>query len=351
MTEKCADSVLRVLDGLCPMHLVLDGQGLVVHCGATLRKIFAPIDPVGLALTSLFVVKRPRSGEGMQALLARKGKKVQLAFRAAPYTEMKGIVLDLSDTTPGCIVLNLSFGISLIEAVRSYNLTNGDFAVTDLATEMLYLHEANSAAMEASRQLNQRLQGAKLEAEKQAFTDTLTGLNNRRALDPLIARLVEKGENFALMHLDLDHFKPVNDRLGHAAGDHVLCEVAQILRKATRSGDTIIRSGGDEFILVFSSMPKQFDLNSLAERLLRALSQPIAFNDATCEISASVGIALSAHYATPRLDEMMEDADMALYAAKAQGRARYVVYSTALRHVSNDTATQQIVNGQASAGE
>lgn len=331
MTCGEPNSVFVLLNGLCPMHLVLDEKGIVHNCGATLLKILAPVDPVGLPLDRLFDVKRPRSERGVEALFSRRGRRVHLAFRGAPYTEMKGMVLDLPDVGSGCVVLNLSFGISLIDAVRSFDLTNADFAVTDLATEMLYLHEANSAAMEASRQLNLRLQGAKLEAEKQAFTDTLTGLQNRRALAPLIARLIEQSEHFALMHLDLDNFKPVNDRLGHAAGDHVLRHVAKCLRTATRSGDMIIRSGGDEFILILSALPKQFDLDAVAQRLLRALSAPIDFNGMDCEISASIGSALSVDYASPTLEQMMEDADVALYAAKAQGRARHIPFSPALR--------------------
>lgn len=340
--------MLALLDGVCPMHLVLDASARVVHSGPTLSKVFAPLNPVGVPVDALFELKRPRSADGVEALLRCTGRRVQVAFRGAPYTEMKGVVLNLPEGVPGRVLLNLSFGISLIEAVRSFDLTNADFAVTDLATEMLYLHEANSAAMEASRQLNLRLQGAKLEAEKQANTDTLTGLGNRRALDPVIARLIDQGEPFALMHLDLDHFKPVNDRLGHAAGDHVLRQVAAILRAATRSNDTIIRSGGDEFVLVFSSSSRNFDLGSVAKRLLRALCQPIEFNGASCEITASIGTTLSTEYASPCSEQMMKNADLALYEAKARGRARHIAYSPALRDASENApavSIQQVTDG------
>ncbi|MEM6374763.1 MAG: GGDEF domain-containing protein [Pseudomonadota bacterium] len=313
------------------MHLILDECGAVVHAGATLGKIFAPVDPVGLPFDTLFDLKRPRSAEGIEKLLCMNGDRVHLAFRGAPFTELKGVVMPLPAEGPGCVVLNLSFGISLIEAVRSFNLTNTDFAVTDLATEMLYLHEANSAAMEASRQLTQRLHGAKIEAEKKAYTDTLTGLQNRRALEPLTTRLIEQNKCFALMHLDLDHFKPVNDKWGHAAGDHVLRQVAQILRKATRDDDMIIRAGGDEFVLIFTNIPENFDLSPVTARLLKALGEPIAYSDVMCTISASIGTTLSSNYTAPQLDQMMEDADLALYAAKSQGRARHVAYTSALR--------------------
>ena len=119
---------------------------------------------------------------------------------------------------------------------------------------MLYLVEAKSAAMDESRALNSRLQGAKIAAEEQAFTDTLTGLKNRRALDHVMARLLAMGEVFSCMHVDLDYFKSINDTLGHAAGDHVLQVVAQVLVAETRAPDTIARVGGDEFVILVHDM-------------------------------------------------------------------------------------------------
>ena len=149
----------------------------------------------------------------------------------------------------GGVLINLSFGMTVVEAVRDHRLTDADFAPTDLAMELLYLVEAKTAVMQELRDMNRRLEGAKTAAEEQALTDTLTGLRNRRAMDMALSRLMLRGTPFGLMHLDLDFFKAVNDTLGHAAGDHVLRQVARVLRVQMRGGDTVARMGGDEFVV------------------------------------------------------------------------------------------------------
>ena len=133
---------------------------------------------------------------------------------------------------------------------------------------MLYLIEAKSAAMTESRKLNTRLQGAKIAAEEQAYTDTLTGLKNRRAMDHVLSKFIDVGEKFGLMQVDLDFFKAVNDTMGHAAGDHVLLEVAKILVEETRNDDLVARVGGDEFVLLFHKLTDLEQLNDIANRII-----------------------------------------------------------------------------------
>ena len=227
----------------------------------------------------------------------------------------------------GGAVINLSFGISILEAVRDYALTSADFSGTDLAIELLYLVEAKSAAMEASRSLNLRLQGAMLAAEEQAYTDTLTGLKNRRAMDHILGHLISTKSGFALMHLDLDFFKSVNDRLGHAAGDFVLQEAARIMLEETRNDDTVARVGGDEFVLIFKGLLDRTKLNNLAERLIEKLQSPMVFEGETCAVSASIGTALSTQFDNPTAAEILHASDLALYSAKRQGRSCHCVYS------------------------
>ena len=317
-----------VLDILCPMHAVLDATGHIIHAGPTLRRVLGDGAPTGRRFLELVELRRPRIGTGMAELRAAAGVKLHFALRTAPRTELKGVLAPLAG---GGAVVNLSFGISVVDAVRDYTLTSADFAATDLTVEMLYLVEAKSAAMEASRKLNLRLQGAKLEAEEQAFTDTLTGLRNRRALEPVLERLIEADEEFALVNLDLDYFKRVNDTLGHAAGDHVLQQVARILLDETRGEDTIIRTGGDEFVLILARLSDRERLSEICMRLIARLEQPIPFQTAECRISGSIGATLSREYDCPGLERMMEDADIALYAAKAQGRGCHVLFSPQMR--------------------
>jgi len=310
-------------DALCPMHMRLDADGKLCHAGPTLAKLFPGRTLAGQGLFDLFEVARPREAGSLAALLRAPGGKLHLQPRVPPGIALKGVIAPWG---AGALV-NLSFGISVIEAVRAYGLTNTDFAATDMTIELLYLVEAKSAAMEASRKLNQRLEGAMIAAEEQAVTDTLTGLKNRRALDHIVGRLIERARDFALMVVDLDYFKTVNDTLGHAAGDHVLRQVARILVDATREGDTAARVGGDEFVLVFPGRSDRARLAAIARRLIAQLSRPMPFDGQMCRISASIGIAQSAVYERPDAARMLADADAALYDSKREGRGRHAFHA------------------------
>ena len=325
------DSAWKKMDVLCPMHARLDGAGVIVHAGPTLAKLRPETELVGAFFLDVFELLRPNSITTMQDLRARFGAKLHLQFRSTPRTGLKGVMVADGD---GAIV-NLSFGISLLDAARDYALSGQDFAATDLTIEMLYLIEAKSAAMEASRQLNLRLQGAKIAAEEQAFTDTLTGLKNRRAMDHILARMIAAKQSFALMHLDLDYFKAVNDTLGHGAGDHVLQKVARILVEQTRRDDTVARVGGDEFVLIFHDLTNREQLEHIAKRMIRRLEEPVPYQDKLCQISGSAGTVLSETYEHPDAARMLEDADIALYHSKRQGRAQHTFFTAELRDPGN----------------
>ncbi|MFD0858698.1 diguanylate cyclase domain-containing protein [Roseovarius aquimarinus] len=319
-----------MMDALCPMHVVLDAAGRVVHSGPTLRKVLAGAPLVGVRFAELFEIKRPRGDGSMRALMEAAGDKMHLRLRHGPRTDLKGVLVPLP---PGMgpkdgALVDLSFGISVVGAVRDFGLTGSDFSPTDLAVEMLYLVEAKNAAMEASRTLNLRLQGAMIAAEEKAYTDTLTGLRNRRALDYVLRRLTELEEDFALIHIDLDFFKAVNDGGGHSAGDHVLCEVARVMAEETRSDDTVARIGGDEFVLALKRLTDPGKVHDIAARVIARLERPISFGGQEFRISASAGSVLSCHYDRPDIALMMEQADAALYEAKHRGRGRHVAFAS-----------------------
>ncbi|MGV6849438.1 MAG: diguanylate cyclase [Marinibacterium sp.] len=320
----CSQEMNGVLSVLCPLHVVLDGDGKVMATGPTLAKLRPDNVLAGQAFLDLFEVCRPRDVTSVDRLRATAGTPLHLKFRDGPKTGFKAILVPFRGAD-GAIV-NLSFGISVLDAVRDYSLTSTDFPVTDLTIEMLYLVEAKSAAMEASRSLNSRLQGAMIAAEEQAFTDTLTGLKNRRALTHVTHRLLTVRRPFALMQLDLDFFKAVNDSHGHAAGDHVLQQVARILVAETRDLDIVARVGGDEFVLVFDGLQDQKRLDAIASRLIAGITAPILFEGNLCQVSASIG---SVFYDGARdVDEagLVADADAALYAAKRAGRGRHYTF-------------------------
>ena len=336
MNETPAKTALyAMLNTLCPMHAVLNATGHVVHSGPTFGKLITDAPPKGRRFLELLELKRPSIGHSMAELRRAGGVKLHFQLRAAPRTDLKGVLVALPENgglgPEGGAIVNLSFGISVMDAVRDLALTSADFAATDLAIEMLYLIEAKSAAMDASRKLNLRLQGAKMAAEEQAFTDTLTGLKNRRAMRPVLDRLMETEREFVVMNLDLDFFKSVNDTLGHAAGDHVLQRVARRMVSETRDEDTIIRTGGDEFVLIFAGLTNRDRVAEIAGRLIARLERPIPFGDDDCRISASIGASMTCDYARVDPEQMMRDADAALYAAKDQGRGRHVIFAPSPR--------------------
>jgi len=162
--------------------------------------------------------------------------------------------------------------------------------------------------------------------EELAFNDSLTGLPNRVLFEDRItntiatARRYDRG--FAVMFLDLDHFKHVNDSYGHAMGDEVLKGVAQRLRSLLRESDTIARFGGDEFVILEPVVDGPSDSADLARKIHTTLSEPLVIDGKKHDVRASIGIALYPNDATT-IDGLMESADRALYRAKREGRNRW----------------------------
>ncbi len=309
------------LDRLMPMALIVSSTGHIRHVGPTLARLRPARALAGTRLLEVFELRRPHDVTCFADLVATAGAVLHLRFRDAPATALTGQCVPLAGGAG--VLVNLSFGIGAVEALGVYDLTGADFPPTDLTVELLYLAEANAAIRAESLRLTRRLQGARHRAEELSQTDALTGLANRRAMEMVLDRYRAARERFGLMQLDLDFFKQVNDEQGHAAGDEVLRAVAAILREETREQDTVVRAGGDEFVLVFHRLTDAARLAGIARRLLLRLEQPIPYGGAACRISGSIGIVVSTDYAAPDPERMLQDADAALYASKKAGRARY----------------------------
>jgi diguanylate cyclase (GGDEF)-like protein/PAS domain S-box-containing protein len=162
--------------------------------------------------------------------------------------------------------------------------------------------------------------------ESAANHDVLTGLPNRRLLDDRLTQAMERCKRtktlMAVCFLDLDRFKPINDALGHAAGDVVLRVVAQRMLQALRGADTVARIGGDEFVVLLCDLPNAQEAAQLIERLLQDVSQPIQLDETQVQIGASIGATVYPADAVPAA-ELLKHADLALYQAKAQGKGCY----------------------------
>jgi diguanylate cyclase (GGDEF)-like protein len=175
---------------------------------------------------------------------------------------------------------------------------------------------------------------AETQLAHQALHDPLTGLPNRTLfLDRLslaLARLERRPTTVAVLFLDLDRFKVVNDSLGHDVGDQLIMAMAQRLRAVLRPGDTAGRFGGDEFTVLCEEITGAADAVAIAERIIAAVAKPFRLEDAEAYLSTSVGIALASG-SGDRAEALMRDADAAMYQAKQRGKARWELFDDAMR--------------------
>jgi diguanylate cyclase (GGDEF)-like protein/PAS domain S-box-containing protein len=204
-----------------------------------------------------------------------------------------------------------------------------DFEV--VATNMLD-QPAVEGVVATCRDITQR-KAFERELSRLAFTDTLTGLPNRALLRDRLTHALARAERqrwqVAVLFLDLDRFKVVNDSLGHASGDALLVEVANRINTCLRAGDTAARLGGDEFTVLLEDIVDEQQAVEVAERIAEALRLPVMVEGREVFVSASIGIATN----TPRRigpDGVLRNADLALYRAKADGRARHAVFDPSM---------------------
>ena len=197
---------------------------------------------------------------------------------------------------------------------------------------------------------NAELVEATARIEHTSLHDALTGLPNRRYLDRILSERAEATDEqggIALLHIDLDRFKQINDTLGHAAGDAMLVHVAKTLRANVRDDDFVARIGGDEFVVVSALRNSgRRDLTRLATRIVEQMREPVPYMGHECRCGVSVGIA---YQRGPKVDDkrLLIDADIALYRAKGRGRNRYEFFTAALQAeiVSTKQMADDILSG------
>jgi diguanylate cyclase (GGDEF)-like protein/PAS domain S-box-containing protein len=177
------------------------------------------------------------------------------------------------------------------------------------------------------------VQTAQAQLERIAHHDPLTGLPNRILLDVILQRSLKQanrdGSQVAVMFIDLDRFKAINDSLGHAAGDEVLRQAASRLLGALRDSDSLARVGGDEFVAVLAGVKDPANLSQVASKLMDAVCRPFDLGGEQAQLSCSIGISLYPEDAGSA-DELMTNADTAMYEAKEQGRNDWRFYTAAM---------------------
>jgi diguanylate cyclase (GGDEF)-like protein/PAS domain S-box-containing protein len=195
------------------------------------------------------------------------------------------------------------------------------------------LGEGNSVSFYAFAQDITERKKRERELEQRVYYDALTGLPNRKLLldrlEQLLARREHPQRGPAVLFLDLDRFKCINDSLGHAAGDQVLMTIAKKLRQAARPMDTVARLAGDEFVVVCPDMETHRDAALIAKRMLATLANPIRIEDDSVFLTASVGIALADE--TSAGESLIGAADAAMYQAKGSGRGQYELFDERMR--------------------
>ncbi|HSO99381.1 MAG TPA: EAL domain-containing protein [Solirubrobacteraceae bacterium] len=174
----------------------------------------------------------------------------------------------------------------------------------------------------------------------QALHDSVTGLANRPALMERVLHALGDREGgspgFALLFIDLDDFKSINDTLGHEIGDRVLREVGRSLTRVSRRGDTVARLGGDEFVLLYAGLRGGDDVELICDRVMRAVGAPQHDGPHDLTVTCSLGAVAPSEWAAGP-DELLQQADIAMYAAKRSGGNRFEVYTTELRGLTNST--------------
>jgi diguanylate cyclase (GGDEF)-like protein len=218
--------------------------------------------------------------------------------------------------------LALAVGTSVTLQLRGQG--QGPFLYWTFAVLVVLIVVRQLAAVIDNQRLNRQLAAMVDQLHHEAFHDRLTGLPNRalffdRAAHALARRRREPAP-MALLYVDLDDFKTVNDALGHAAGDELLAAVADRLDGCVRQGDTVARLGGDEFAILLDHGIDHDGATDIAERIVAALAEPFQLAQATVTLTASVGVALGADAS---IEDALRDADSAMYTAKAHGKGRY----------------------------
>jgi diguanylate cyclase (GGDEF)-like protein len=264
--------------------------------------------------------------------------QARLVFFNQRYIDMYGLSPDM--VRPGCTLHDLlehraavgafagspqDYIVELLEDVAAGKVSNGIVKSVDGRVFSIVRNPIPGGGWIATHEDITDRQRAEERIVHMARHDALTDLPNRTMMRERLEhelKRVKRGECLAVLCLDLDHFKSVNDTLGHPIGDELLKVVAERLRRCTREPDTIARLGGDEFAIIMTGMQEPTDAVALAKRIRDSITKPYHLDGHQIVADISIGISLSPMDATEP-DQLLKNADMALYGAKGDGRGTY----------------------------
>jgi len=286
-------------------------------------KVLRAMMAVGLLALALGLLGRISLAQSMLEALAAAG---------TPAAMWAGVLALRAGFRPAIWYLagqTLLFATALVLVAINWGLLDAPIlAATGLQlgvmAEMLVFALALSARIRVMRERQRELRRRADVLAEAAATDPLTGLANRVGLAAHAQKLLRRGEPCALMLLDLDRFKPINDERGHETGDRVLAEVARRLQQLMREGDGVARLGGDEFVVLLAGRHSDEDLATVARRLSETVRQPVVHESQALSVGVSIGIARGPEHGQT-LAELMRHADKAMYHAK-QARSDFAFY-------------------------
>lgn len=329
--RRLVGGALAMGAGICAMHYI--GMAAVDMAPGVVWNPLLVVASVGIAVAvsaaALLIFAWLRRVGGRRGLLYQMGAALVmgLAICGMHYTGMAAASFPVDSVCLSAGALagdRLGMMVSLV-SIALLGMT--------LLTSLL------DARMQGTLRIaNVKLKTVNEELRRRALLDPLTGLPNRLLFEDRLAHALQRSERaheriaersaekIAVLFIDLDGFKPVNDSLGHAAGDEVLKEAAARLRAAARDRDTVARIGGDEFVLLMEDVTSLADCVSLARRLGEALGGPLEINGRQVAISGSVGIAVYPDHS--QKDKLIAHADAAMYAAKRAGGNTYALFES-----------------------
>ncbi|MFO8140748.1 MAG: diguanylate cyclase, partial [Marinobacter sp.] len=324
-------------------------DGLEIWVDMTLAPVYEQGQDIPSILCSWYDITRRKHAEERQRLALRVFEN---AREAIFITDAHGVVIDINDAylqitgrerslAVGSLPpLPLDEGSAILIAARNHGVWSGEFASRHRSGHSTILSLTLSSVFDDHGELSHfvgvftditQLKETEKQLRTMAHYDGLTGLPNRvlfsERLQQSMAQARRQGYQLAVIYIDLDHFKPVNDAFGHEAGDGLLVELARRMRATLREEDTLARLGGDEFAAIVVNVSDEPALGILLSRLLATVSAAAWVAEHSVEVSASLGYTLYPQEGELDGDQLLRQADQAMYRAKREGKNRYCRFS------------------------